>query len=193
MVLGFICLAAFLVACYFVGSAMHRWRNLRSASLLSALAPMVNGAVDRRNGWLDGTCQGRKLRVTVGGEGVNNNSENCYSLKALKIEIMDLPGRGSWDVRFEATGLGFGPNKLKLMAARAPELEARLKASSILEEVGRVSAATQTYVTVTYGHAQKKLTYTDDISPRHVPTKEQFARQLALAVRLADLNESLNT
>lgn len=191
MVLGSICVAVFIVACFFLGKVKQRWDNLQQASLLSPLAHMVNGAVDRRNGWLEGIYQGRKLHVTVVLEGISG--EGGGNFQALKIEIMNLPGRQIWYIAFEATKLGFGPNQPKLVVVRDPALEARFKATSILEEVGRVSAATSTYVTVQYQPAQKKLTYTDDISPRRIPTQEQFEQQLALAARLADLNESFNT
>lgn len=192
MVLGSLLVGAFIVGCFFLGIVQQKWKNRQSASQLSPLARMVDGAVDTKNGWLQGTYQGRKLRITTGADSTASG-EVGIPFHALKIEVLDLPGQQFWNIEFAASGL-FGSGAFKpRVVTRDSALQKRLEATSILEEVSQVGSSTKTYLTVEYNALKKTLVYTDDISPLRVPTQDQFARQLVLAGRLADLNQQVNT
>jgi len=87
--------------------------------------------------------------------------------------------------------LGQGPKQLYI-EAQDKALGERLDRSGVLAAVSTVSAPTQTYVTVEYQARRQTLTYTDDVSPRRIPSHKQFAAQLELVARLAEVNEQVN-
>jgi hypothetical protein len=58
--------------------------------------------------------------------------------------------------------------------------------------VGAVSSPALSYVTVQYETRTRTLTYTDDVSPLRVPSRERFAVYLALVARLAAANSRGN-
>ena len=71
-------------------------------------------------------------------------------------------------------------------------LAERLKRAGVVAEVEAMSAPTTYYVTVAYESRRRTLTYTDDVSPQRISSRDQFTKKLALAVRLSQINERVN-
>jgi hypothetical protein len=67
-----------------------------------------------------------------------------------------------------------------------------LTRSGALDLVAEVNVASYSYVVAAYDARTKILTYTDDVSPRRVPTPDHFARELDLVARLAAINAASN-
>lgn len=95
-------------------------------------------------------------------------------------------------MKFYLTGLvGQGPKQLTI-EVQDKALGERLELSDVLAGVAAVSAPTQDYVTVAYEARRKTLTYTDDMTPRRIPSHARFAAQLELVARLAEVNDQVN-
>ena len=118
--------------------------------------------------------------------------DSATSINAFYIEVLNLSGQQDWRIKFHLAGFfGQKPKQLYL-EVQDRALGERLDQAGVLAEVAAVSAPTEDYVTVTYESQRKTLTYTDDVSPRQIPSHQQFAAQLALIARLAEVNERVN-
>ena len=120
------------------------------------------------------------------------SGDSATWINAFYIDVMDLVGRQDWRIKFYASGLlGQGPKQLYI-EVEDKALGERLERSGVLDAVSTVSAPTQGYVTVQYEARRRTLTYTDDVSRRRIPSHEQFAAQLELVARLAEVNAQVN-
>ena len=163
-----------------------------TARLLAPLAPLIAAVPNSRQAYLLGTYLGYKVRFTITpGQSVGSGDASS-SINAFHVEVLDVPGKKDWWLQFHVSGMfGQGPKQLGI-GARDTALAERLQQSNVVKEVEAVSSPTDIYITVSYEAFRKSLTYTDDVSPRKVPTAEVVPRYLALAVRLAELNARIN-
>lgn len=192
LVLGAVILVVLIPVLYFVARAAGALGDVWSARLLAPLAPAIGGTVQRTPPCIRGSYQGRAVRASfTPGQSVGSG-DSATTINAFYIEVTDLPGRQDWRIKFHVSGL-FGQGQKQLhIEVQDQELGERLDQAGVLAIVSAVSAPTRDYVTVAYEARRKTLTYTDDVSPRRVPSQEQFAAQLASVARLAEVNEQLN-
>jgi hypothetical protein len=111
--------------------------------------------------------------------------------------------------RWQAVGTTGEPHARRLTHAHAPERETPREhalphdvyrhahetpsaRAAVVADVGAVSGPTLSYVTVRYDAGARKLTHTDDVSPRRVPSRTSFAQYLELAAHLVALNARVN-
>jgi len=153
---------------------------------------VVGGTVDHREGCILGSYQGRDVCVSFFSGCSVGYGESATSINAFYITVLNQAGRQDWRIQFCRSGfLGRGPKKL-FIETRDVALGERLHHSGVLDAIYAVSAPTDDYVTVAYSTWLQTLTYTDDVSPRRISSHEQFAVQLELVARLAEINAQVN-
>jgi hypothetical protein len=190
--LGALILVVLVPCIYFAARAAGVVLNAWSAYLLAPLAPLIGGTIDRNESCIRGTYGENKVRVSYASKQTVGSGESATWINAFRIEVTDLPGEHNWRIPFGLTGrFGQGP-KCLYIETRDDALRERLDRSGILLAVQAVSSPTTTYVTVDYDCRRKTLTYTDDVSPRVLPSHAGYAVQLALVARLAEVNKQVN-
>ena len=192
---GVLVVIILLPVLYGIGRAGSAIGDAWSGYLLTPLAPMIGGRVER--GRLVGTYEGWPVQVSfdpkrsVGPLGSASSSATSR-INAFCIAIPEQPGAEDWRIQFHVTGaFGQGGRELGFGMTDGP-LRDRLEQAGVIADVGAVSSPTLSYVTVEYDRRARTLTYTDDVSPLRVPRSERFAVHLALAARLAALNARVN-
>lgn len=167
--------------------------DMWSAHLLAPLAPVIGGTVDRNPPCLRGVYQGRNVCVFFSPRQSVGSGDSATWINAFIIRVTDLPGKHDWQIRFRLTGMfGQGP-KCLFIEAHDEAVAKRLNRSGVVAEVEAVSAPTTDYVTVAYESRRQTLTYTDDASPQRISSRDKFTKQLALAARLSQINERVNS
>lgn len=192
---GVLIVIVMLPVLYGIGRAGTALGDIWSAHLLTPLAPMIGGHVERSRRRLVGTYEGWPVHVTSEQRSVGtlgNSSSRASRMNAFSIAIPELPGVADWLLQFHVTGLlGQGARELGF-GMTDERLRRRLEDAGVIAAVGAVSSPTLSYVTVRYETRTRTLTYTDDVSPSRVPSNGRFAVHLALAARLAELNARVN-
>ena len=193
MVLGALILVVLIPALYFIARGIGTIGDAWSAQMLAPLAPAIDGGTfSRTPPGIRGSYEGRDVRVSfTPGQSVGSG-DSATTINAFYIEAINLPGQQDWRIKFYVSGsFGQGAKQLQI-EVKDTALGERLERSGVLDAVSAVSAPTQDYVTVEYEARRQTLTFTDDVSPRRVPSHQQFATQLALVARLAQVNEQVN-
>lgn len=193
ILLGALILVVALPAFYFAARLISKIREAWAGRVLAPLAPLLGRGAKLSEGTLRGNYQGVELRAFYAKEKNDRwDADNSTGFDAFSIEALGQSGQSDWTLKFEVSGLlGQGPKKLVIHTAD-PGLGARLTQSDVIDAVSRVSAPTEDYVTVAFDARRKVLTYTDDVSPKSVPTGEKFVAQLALVGRLVEINARAN-
>jgi hypothetical protein len=192
LVLGVLIFVALIPVLYFGARVAGTIGDAWSARILAPLAPAIGGTVHRNGPYIRGRHQGHDVRVSfTPGQSVGSG-DSASAINAFHIEVMDQAGRQDWSISFHLSGfLGQGPKEL-FIEVKDAALGKRLEHAGVLDAVSAVSAPTQGYVTVAYEARRQVLTYTDDVSPRRIPSSDLFAAQLELVTRLAEVNAQLN-
>jgi hypothetical protein len=191
-ILGAVILVVLIPVIYVVARVVTTIGDVGSARLLAPLAPAIGGTISQGRPCINGSYQERAVRVSfTPGQSVGSG-DSATAINAFYIEVLDLPGRQDWRIKFYLTGLvGQGPKQLTI-EVQDKALGERLEQAGVLAGVAAVSTPTQDYVTVAYEARRKTLTYTDDMTPRQIPSRAQFAAQLELVTRLAEVNDRVN-
>jgi hypothetical protein len=192
LVLGALILVVLIPLLYIIGWITSTIGDAWSVHILAPLAPAIAGEVSRNRPCILGSYQDRDLCVSfTPGQSVGSG-DSATMINAFYIEVTGLPGRQDWRITFHLSGFfGQGPRQLHI-EVHDKALGERLDRSGVLAAVSAVSAPTQGYVTVEYEARRKTLTYTDDVSPHKIPSPTQFAAQLELVARLAEINAHAN-
>jgi hypothetical protein len=191
-ILGAVIFVIIVPVIYFVARFISKIGDSWSARLLAPLAPAIGGTVSRDNPHIKGSYQGRNMRVYYSPGQSVGAGEGASQINAFHIEVLDLPGKQDWRIKFHLSGLfGQGAKQL-LIEVSDTSLGERLERTGVLSAIAAVNIPTQPYVTVAYEARQKKLTFTDDMTPQKLPTPEQFAAQLKLVARLTEVNDLVN-
>jgi hypothetical protein len=189
-VLGAIILVPLVVAIYFVARLVAAVGDAWGAHQLAPLAPTIGGVVSRDGPHVDGSYRGLRLRVFATTDNIGSG-ETGTRMNAIKIEVPDLDGHGSWRIAYHPTSW-LGPNRELFIEVPDTALGDRINGCGALEAIAAVNTPSESYVAVAYDARERKLTYTDDVSPRRVPKTADFARQLDLVVRLVEINTAAN-
>ncbi len=191
-ILGAVILVALIPMIYVAARVISKIGDAWSARLLAPLAPAIGGSVSANHPCITGTYAGRAVRLSFTPRQSVGSGESATSINAFHIEVLNLSGHQDWRIKFHVAGL-FGQKPKELyIEVQDRALGERLDQAGILAQVAAVSAGTQDYVTVAYETRHQTLTYTDDVAPRKIPSHQQFAAQLALIARLAEVNELVN-
>ena len=191
-ILSAVILVVLIPVIYVVARVITTFGAAGSARLLAPLAPAIGGTISRSRPCINGSYQGRAVRVSfTPGQSVGSR-DSATAINAFYIEVQNLPGRQDWRIKFYLAGLLGQGSKQLTIEVQDQALGERLEQSGALSAVAAVSVPTQPYVTVAYEARQKTLTYTDDMTPRQIPSRAQFAAQLELVTRLAEVNDRVN-
>lgn len=183
-------LVIFITIVYAIARVVNKLADGWSVRVLEPLAAAINGLSDASHRYSQ--YQGRDVRISYTPEQSAGAGEGATTINAFHIDVLDLLGKENWMVRFYVTGLLGQGAKRACIETRDNALANRLNSEGVTELVEAVSAPTATYATVEYDKYRKTLTYTDDVAPEKIPSKESFTKQLALAARLAAINERVN-
>ena len=192
--LGVLIVAVALPVLYFMAGFGRKIGEAWAARILAPLAPLLGSEAKLSAGSLRGIYQGCDLRAFYGKDKNDgwDDTSNSVGFNAFYIKVMDIPGQYNWVVTFCFSGfLGRGP-KLLVIRAADNDLGERLAHTDVIALVSNVSTPSEDYVTVAFDARRKVLTYTDDVSPRSVPSAKQFRAQLDLVVRLVEINTEVN-
>lgn len=191
-ILGAVIFVVIIPIIYFAARFIAKIGDAWNSNQLAPLAPVIGGSVNRDPAHIKGHYQGLDVRVSfMPGQNVGAG-EGASQINALHIEAHDLAGRQDWRIKFYLSGFFGQGAKQCFIEVQDKSLGERLEQSGVLSDIAAVNSPTQPYVIVAYDARQKTLTYTDDMTPRKIPTREQFAAQLKLVARLADVNRQAN-
>lgn len=181
MVFGSVVLFFFLIFIFALGKVIYTFKNARFTKAWSPLVPIINGTVVGDGGggatsWLTGTWQGRRVRAIMCPGRNRYSGESGWRYNEFGIELLDVPGGQDWRIE----------NARVEMAE--PALRQRLEASGILLMIQAFGTPR-----VSYSRTQKILSYSEDAGSRWTPTPEHFEAELELLLRLAKVNEEINS
>lgn len=193
LVSGILILVVALPTLYFAAQLIIKIGNLWTARILAPLAPILGKNAKLANGSVSGSFNGCQLRAFYAKDKNDGwDMENSTGFNAFYIEAADVPGQLDWKIQFHVSGLlGQGPKELHIHVADK-RLGERLAQAGVIDAVAKVSTPTEDYVTVAFDARRNILTYTDDVSPKSVPSRQRFEVQLELLTRLVEINEKVN-
>lgn len=191
MIFGSIVLAIFLVFVFLFGWVLNRFKNARFTRAWVPLVPLIQGRIVQDGGgaatsWLTGTYRGQPVRATMIPERNRYSGESGHRYNYFDAALLKVPGGQDWSIEYKTAVFGFGQTGWKI-TTEDKALEARLHASgivSLIEGFGPESVA--------YNRRESTLLFSEDVTPRWVPTPERFQEELELLLRLAKVNEEVN-
>lgn len=143
------------------------------------LVPLVNGTLERKymTAILQGTYQEHPVQATL----ITGGAENPDT---FQIQMTTVARGANWLARYGSENL-FGKDQWYIKANH-PILQQRLDQSGILAELQQWDSRP----TIRYESDSGTLIYEED---GRVPKPERFQAQLGLLLRIAGINEQLNT
>lgn len=180
---GVIVLIIFIVCAYFAGRLMSAWKNRRFATAWAPLVPLINGTVHNDGGgaatsWLTGTYQGKQVKASIM-PGRNRHIEGGDRYNYFDVALLDVPGQHNWRINYQTALLGLGNTGWDIKTDDQT-LRVRLHESGIIADLARLGTPT-----IEYTARGRTLLYSEDITPRWVPTPERFQAVLEILLRLA--------
>lgn len=154
-------------------------RRSSVSSTWEPLVPIVNGTLERKymTAVLQGNYQGHPIQATL----ITGGAENPDT---FQIQIKTVARGADWLIRYGSQKL-FGEDQWYI-EAKHPILQQRLDQSQILAELPQWD----NHPTIRYESDSGVLLYEEN---GKVPKAERFQSQLDLLVRMARINEQLNT
>jgi hypothetical protein len=190
-VLGALILVPLVVVIWVVAWTVSKVGDAWSASVLARLAPTIDGTVSRAGPHVSGSYGGLPVRISFTKGQAVGTGESASQMNAFYIEALDLAGDTNWKIAFRAVSWT-GQDKELFIESPDAALAERLRVSGALELIGRVNMPSNNYVTVAYDARAQTLTYTDDVSPKLVPSVDHFVRELELVGQLTTINAATN-
>lgn len=191
MIIGAAILIPFLILVFAAGLVLTKFKNGRFVKAWAPLVPIINGTVTNDGGgaatsWLTGSYRRRKVRASMV-PGRNRHYEaSGHKFNYFDIEIQDVPGGQDWSIVYKTALLGFGQTGWGV-ETKDKSLEESLRGAGVVDLVARLGSPT-----VEYKKKPGTLLYSEDVTPRWVPTPERFQEELELLLRLAEVNEAIN-
>ncbi len=190
IVFGGIVLVIFLVSALVIGRFLSAAKNRRFAAAWAPLIPFITNGTIHTDGsgattsWLTGTIQGRQVQASMIPKR-NRYTEASDSYNYFDVALLAVPGQQDWRIVYQTAALGIGHTGWHI-SIKDPMLAARLHESGIMATLAHLGSPTIEY-TVRGG----KLLYSEDVTPRWVPTPERFQTTLALLRQIAAISEEL--
>lgn len=192
MLFGGMVLAIFLVFVFLLGMLINRFKNARFARAWTPLAPLIGGKVvadggGAATGWLTGTYRGRRVVASMTPNRNLYSGESGHRYNYFDVALLDVPGQQDWKIEYQTAILGFGQTGWRIVT-KDKALEDRLNASGILATIANVGSDE-----VLYQARERKLLFTEDVTPQWIPTPERFQQELELLLVLSKVNEEVNS
>jgi hypothetical protein len=191
IIIGVIVLVIFLFCALAVGRFLSTLKNRRFTQAWAPLITLINGKVVHDGGgaatsWLTGTYQGKSVQASMIPDRNKYQEEGSDRYNYFDVAFVDLPGQRDWRIVYKTSVLGMGTTGWQIEAAN-PALGAQLQEMDIIPTLSRWGSPT-----IEYSARKRTLSYSEDITPRWVPTPERFGEELQLLLQLAQLNEQMN-
>jgi hypothetical protein len=184
---GSVVIAGFLAVAYVIGRVSSAWTNRRFTQAWSPLVRILDGGTltyDKGaavSSTLHGTWKGHRVRACMSPE------RNRYSFQApdrfneFDVTIEGAVGDQDWTLRYDTKVLGVGHDGWKVTIGDAAT-QARVEAAGVVAALAAFGTPKLEYFANTHS-----LRFTEDVTPRLVPTPERFRATLDLLVRLREL------
>lgn len=195
---GIAVLIPFLIGIFVLGWLISRFKNRRFASAWRPLVSIIGGKVVEDGGgaatsWLTGTFEGRQVHASMT-PNRNRHSDGGASYHHFEVTLQNVPGRVDWQVEYAAGMLGFGEQSWQIRADD-PAVADRLQRSDVIDLIRPLAEARAVppwLPTVKYSYRSSTVSYSEDAGTSWIPTPERFREQLALLIRLAQVNADVN-
>lgn len=190
MLFGGMVLAIFLVFVFLLGMVINRFKNARFRKAWAPLIPMIQGKVVEDGGgaatsWLAGTYRGKRVVASMVPDR-NRYDDGGHRYNYFEVALLDVSGQQDWTIEYQTAVLGFGQTGWRVVT-KDKALEDRLTASGLLFTMPNFGSDG-----VRYRSRERKLLFTEDVTPRWIPTPERFQQELELLLTLAKVNEEVN-
>jgi hypothetical protein len=121
-----------------------------------------------------------------GSEPESYSDDSGHRYNHFDVALLDVPGQQDWKIEYKTAILGFGQTGWRIVT-KDKALEDRLNASGILATIANFGSDG-----VQYQARERKLLFTEDVTPRWIPTPERFQQELELLLGLAKVSEEVN-
>lgn len=171
-----LCCGGFIAACT---ALVILSRRSFVSRVWEPLVPVVNGRLERRysTAALQGTYQDHPIYATLLSGGAENPD-------LFEIQMQTVRRGADWRMEYGSKKL-FGRDEWYIKADH-PILQGRLDQSGMLAEIQQWDS----HPTISYKSDEGTLMYEEE---NRVPKPERFRKQLDLLLRLARINEQVNT
>lgn len=193
---GAIILIVFLICVFGAGFLLSKFKNARYAKAWTPLIPIVGGTVSGDNGggassFLTGSYRGQTVRATmVPQRNRYSNSTGSY-YNYFDITMAGVPGKQSWQLKYNTPTLGFGSTGWEIVADDAA-LQARLQARGVIDLVERLGTTPiQSQPTLDYKARSGALLFREEVAG-WIPEPDRFKDQLETLLLLAQINAEVN-
>lgn len=198
LLFGVAVLIPFLVGIFMLGWLISRFKNRRFSGAWQPLVPVIGGKVVEDGGgaatsWLTGTYEGRQVYASMI-PNRNQSSESGLRYHHFDAVIQHVPGRVDWQVEYKAGMLGFGKEGWQTRADD-PLVAARLQLAGVVDLIRPLAEARAIppgLPTVKYSYRTSTITYSEDAGTSWIPSPDRFREQLAVLIRLAQVNADVN-
>jgi hypothetical protein len=195
---GVAVLIPFMVGVFALGWAINRFKNRRFVTAWRPLVPLIGGTVVEDGGgaatsWLTGRFEGHRVYASMIPDR-NRSQDGGFKYHHFEAALQDVPGRVDWQVEYKAGLLGFGKESWQLQA-EDPAVADRLLRAGVIELIrplAEARAVPPALPTVKYLRRDATISYSEDSGTTWIPSPDRFREQLALLVRLAQLNADGN-
>jgi hypothetical protein len=192
LIFGAVVLIIFLIIVLVIGRFLSGLKNQRFSKAWQPLVPLINGKIIHDGGgaatsWLIGTYKGTAVQASMIPDRNLYQGESGSRYNYFEVKLMDIPGNQDWRIDYKMPLAGLGKEGWQIQSQNQT-LQSRLQQSDVLSKLARFGRPM-----VEYKARLQTITYSEDISPRWVPTPEQFREELALLLQLAAINEETNS
>jgi len=187
--LGFALMIAFIII---LMKFLSRIGNQITSRAYAPLAQAVGGHIDMKGPWIVMTHRGWQLRAALDSRTNIGMGESSRTIKTFWVQVLEVPGRSDWTIMHNLPGLfERGPLQLGIETTDSM-LASRLAESGVYEVVAAGSSATTYYPAAHYEAWSRTMRLSDDVSQNGLPGAESLLRSAELAVKLAEINLSVN-
>lgn len=190
IVFGIVVLIIFIIGALIVGRFLSAAKNKRFAAAWAPLIPLIRSGTVHTDGggaatsWLTGTIQGKQVQASMI-PGRNRYSESSDKYNYFAVALLGVPGQEDWRIVYQTATLGIGHTGWHI-STKDQTLATRLHDSGVMAALAHLGSPTIEY-TVRSGQLQ----YSEDVTPRWVPTPERFQTALDLLLQIAAISADL--
>ncbi|GAB3327961.1 hypothetical protein GCM10027299_29320 [Larkinella ripae] len=190
-------LALFLLVVYGVGKLLAAINQARFRRIMAPLAPIVNGKIDGdfNKGWMEGQYRGRTFWMVMFPKRNVYSGESGFKYNSFTITLKEEPGQHDWSLNYGNANLldAFRGKQQWYVVTENATLRHRLENPALIAELEATVQGWGQGRIVAYTRSNASLAYEADVSPRLIPTEEQFRAKLDLLLRLAEINAQTNS
>ncbi len=198
LLFGVAVMIPFLIGIFVFGWLISRFKNRRFAGAWQPLVPVIGGKIVEDGGgaatsWLTGTFAGRQVHASMTPDR-NRSNESGLRYHHFEATLQHVPGRVDWQVEYKAGMLGFGQASWQTHADD-PVVADRLQRAGVIDLIRPLAEARAVppwLPTVKYSYRTSTVSYSEDAGTSWIPSADRFREQLALLIRLAQVNADVN-